>query len=58
MFMSVHNTINVRPQNATFQQEIHHWSTFCQDLKDKSSSLFDAFIKMADPDYYPSIRDT
>ena len=20
------------PQNATFQQEIHHWSTFCQDL--------------------------
>ena len=37
------------PQNATFQQEIHRWSTFCQDLKD-------AFI-LADPDYYPNIRE-
>ena len=45
------------PQNATFQQEINHWSTFCQDLKDKPSSLFDAFIKI-NPDYYPSIRET
>jgi hypothetical protein len=24
----------------------------------QSSSIFDAFIKMADPDYYPSIRET
>jgi hypothetical protein len=32
-------------QNATFQQEMHHhWSTLCQDLKDKPSSLSDAFI--------------
>jgi hypothetical protein len=23
------------PQNATFQREIHRWSTFRQDLKDK-----------------------
>jgi hypothetical protein len=44
------------PQNATFQQEIHRWSTFCQDLKDKPSSLFEAFI-FADPDYYPNIRE-
>ena len=32
------------PQNVTFQKEIHRWSTFCQDLKDKPSSIFDAFI--------------
>ena len=44
------------PQNATFQQEIHRCSNFCPDLKDKASSLFDAFI-LADPDYYPSIRE-
>jgi hypothetical protein len=25
------------PQNAIFQQEIHRWSTFRQDLKDKPS---------------------
>jgi hypothetical protein len=43
--------------NATFQQEIHRWSTFYQDLKDKPSSIFDAFI-LADPDYYPKIRET
>jgi hypothetical protein len=44
-------------QNATFQQEMHHhWSTLCQDLKDKPSSLSDAFI-LADPDYYSSIRE-
>jgi hypothetical protein len=30
----------------------------CQDLKDKPSPLFDAFIKMGDPDYYQSIRET
>ena len=45
------------PQNATFQQEIHRWSTFCQDLKDKPSSIVDAFI-LVDPDYYPKIRET
>jgi len=45
------------PQNTTFQQEIHRWSTFCQDLKDKPSSISDAFI-LADPDYYPNIRET
>ena len=44
------------PQNATFQQEIHRWSTFCQDLKHKPSSLSDAFI-FAHPDYYPNIRE-
>ena len=45
------------PHNATFQQEIHHWNTFYQDLlKDKPSSLFDALI-LADPDYYPNIRE-
>ena len=44
------------PQNATFQREIHHWSTFCQNLKDKPSSLFVAFI-LADSDYYPNIRE-
>jgi hypothetical protein len=43
-------------QNATFQQEIHRWSTSCQNLTDKPSSLSDAFI-LADPDYYPNIRD-
>ena len=43
-------------QNATFQQEIHRWSTFCQDLKHKPSSLSDAFI-FAHPDYYPNIRE-
>jgi hypothetical protein len=32
------------PQNITFQREIHRWSTFRQDLKDKPSSLFVAFI--------------
>ena len=32
------------PQHANFQQEIHRWSTFCQDLKDKPSSIFDALI--------------
>jgi hypothetical protein len=44
------------PQNSTFQQEIHRWSTFCQDLKDKPSSLFDVLI-LADPDYYLNIRE-
>ena len=44
------------PQNAPFQQEIHRWSMFCQDLKDKPSSLSDAFI-LADLDYYPNIRE-
>ena len=44
------------PQNATFQQEIHRWSNFCQNFKDKPSSLFDAFI-LADPDYYSNIRE-
>ena len=44
------------PQNATFQREIHRWSTFCQDLKDKPSSLSNAFI-LADTDYYPNIRE-
>jgi hypothetical protein len=42
------------PQNITFQQEIHRWITFCQDNKEKPSSLSDAFI-LADPDYYPNI---
>ena len=42
--------------NANFQQEIHRWSTFCRDLKDKPTSLSDAFI-LADPDYYPNIRE-
>ena len=32
------------PQNATFQREIHRWSTFRQDFKDKPSSLFVVFI--------------
>ena len=32
------------PQHATFQQEIHRWSMFCQDRKDKPSPLFDALI--------------
>ena len=41
------------PQNATFQREIHRWSTLCQDLKDKPSSLFVGFI-LADSDYYPN----
>ena len=45
------------PQNATFQHEIHRWSTFCQDLKDKPFSIFDSFI-LADLDYYPNIRET
>jgi hypothetical protein len=45
------------PQNATFQQEIHRWSTFCQDLKDKPSSLLVAFI-LADSDYYPNIHES
>ena len=31
------------PQNATFQQEIHRWSMFRRDLKDKPSYLFVAF---------------
>jgi hypothetical protein len=44
------------PQNAPFQQEIHRWSMFCQDLKDKPSSLSDAFI-LADLDYYSNIRE-
>jgi len=44
------------PQNATFQQEIHRWRTFCQDLKHKPSSLSDAFL-LAHPDYYPNIRE-
>ena len=44
------------PQNATFQQEIHRWSMFCQDLKDKPSYLFVAFI-LVDSDYYPNIRE-
>jgi hypothetical protein len=44
------------PQNAPFQQEIHRCSMFCQDLKDKPSSLSDAFI-LADLDYYPNIRE-
>jgi hypothetical protein len=44
------------PQNAPFQQEIHRWSMFCQDLKDKPSSLSDAFI-LADLDYYLNIRE-
>ena len=44
------------PQNATFQREIYRWSKFRQDLKDKPSSLFVAFI-LADSDYYPSIRE-
>ena len=44
------------PQNATFQQEIHRWSTFCQDLKHKPSSLSDAFL-LAHPNYYPNIRE-
>ena len=44
------------PQNATFQREIHRWSTFRQDLKDKPSSLFVAFI-LADSDYYPNIHE-
>ena len=45
------------PQNATFQQEIHCW-TFCQDLKDKPSSVSHAFIS-ADPyyRYYPNIHE-
>jgi hypothetical protein len=42
------------PQNATFQREIHRWSTFRQDLKDKPSSLFVAFILA---DYCPNIRE-
>jgi hypothetical protein len=45
-----------QPQNATFQREIHRWSTFCQDLKDKPSSLLVAFI-LADSDYYPNIHE-
>jgi hypothetical protein len=45
-----------QPQNATFQREIHRWSTFCQDLKDKPSSLLVAFI-LADSDYYPNIDE-
>ena len=44
------------PQNATFQQEIHRWSMFRQDLKDKPSYLFVAFI-LVDSDYYPNIRE-
>jgi hypothetical protein len=44
------------PQNATFQQEIHRWSTFCQDLKHRPSSLSDAFL-LAHPNYYPNIRE-
>jgi hypothetical protein len=45
-----------QPQNATFQLEIHRWSTFCQDLKEQPSFLSDAFI-LADPDYYPNLRE-
>ena len=45
-----------QPQNATFQREIHRWNTFCQDLKNKPSSLLVAFI-LADSDYYPNIRE-
>jgi hypothetical protein len=44
------------PQNATFQRKIYRWSKFRQDLKDKPSSLFVAFI-LADSDYSPSIRE-
>jgi hypothetical protein len=32
------------------------WSTFCQDLKHKPSSLSDTFL-LAHPDYYPNIRE-
>ena len=42
--------------NATFEQEIHLWSTFSQDLKDEPSSLSNAFI-LADLDYYQNIRE-
>jgi hypothetical protein len=43
------------PQNATFQWEIHRWSTFRQDLIKTSHSPYSLFSFQ--PDYYPSIRE-
>jgi hypothetical protein len=44
------------PQKCNISTGNHRWSTFCHDLKDKPSSLSDAFI-LADMDYYPNIRE-
>ena len=45
------------PKIATFQQEIHRWSRFCQDLKDKPCILPIRCFHFGRPDYYPNIRE-